>query len=235
MDTFFYLINNLDLGLIIISLGAATLSASILLLFFDKKKNKNKKTSIEDKVFDILDEKFNSGMIKAKSDIEIILESLTRKYDEYLLISIVLEDYLTFRFNLTDNDKESSVKLERLELIKKIIEEENEERPFGDLPDEERRVLVGINDAVKNKDMDTIKFNLNELHSVISTRNEVYEKTNRINKWSIPLAIAGTFFTIFFGLLSFFPNNNFKKLEESNKIILESIQNIDANKIDSIK
>lgn len=190
------------------------------------KKEKARKTPLKDKAFEVLDAKFESGLVSSKNDIEIILNSIYRKSYESYSISSFLEDYITYRINVSKETPDQTKIHERYKLLKTIIEGENKEKPFEDLPDEERRLLVGIGDGLKNQDLESIKFNLNELHSVISTRNKLFEKTSRLNKWSIPLAIIGTFFTVFFGVLSILPNNDYKEAEKTNQVVIEKLDKL---------
>lgn len=189
-------------------------------------RNQNMKSRYyKDKVFQTIDKKLDAGLIENKKDVEIILNSFTRENEESYILSVVLEDYLNYKLQESETLNKEKLRIQ-YDLFKKIIEEENKDKPFANLPNEERRLLVGINDALKYNDLDSIKFNLNELHSVISTRSGIYEKTSRINKWSVPLAIIGTFFTVLFGVLSIIPNRDLKEMEEINKSIMEKMDNI---------
>jgi len=195
------------------------------------KKEKDKKPSDMEKIFTAIDRKFDSDLIKSKYDIEIILNSISRNSENIYSLAPILEDYITYRLDskLKEDNADSSKISERYNLLKGIIQEENKEKPFDNVPDEERRMLVGIKDGIHNKDMQSLEFNLHELHTVISTRTRIYERTNKLNRWSIPLAIIGTFFTILFGILSLTPNIDSKKIEEMNNNILEKIEMLNAS------
>jgi len=210
-----------ELFLLILSLlGAILASTSVLRIFLNK--DRIKKPSTKEKIFQTIDKKFDSDLIDGKDDILILLNSMSRETDNYYSIAPVLEDYITNRMEITDAKDSEKIK-KRYNLLKTIIEEETKEKPYEDVPDEERRLLVSIKDALKNNDTNSIEFNLQELHSVISTRNRIYERANRINKWSIPLAVIGTFFTVLFGIISLTPNIDYIKIEEMNKKLIKSI------------
>jgi hypothetical protein len=62
------------------------------------------------------------------------------------------------------------------------------------------------------------------LNSVISTKNRIYQRTNKINRWSLPCAVAGIILTIIFGTMSL-RKIDYKIPEEFyKKIIKESIE-----------
>ncbi len=167
---------------------------------------KNVKRIGNKSIYDILDQKFSSGLIKDKEDIQLIINSVSRSEDELYSISPVLEDYYTNRLSKSEDLKEEDL-IQRHKLIKNIIQEENKEKPFSGVPDEERRILLNIKDAIRNDDKQAIEFNVNELNTVLTTRNKIYKSTDKLNKWSVPLAVVGVFLTILFGVLSIIPRN----------------------------
>ncbi|MDR3002183.1 MAG: hypothetical protein LBU89_13085 [Fibromonadaceae bacterium] len=62
------------------------------------------------------------------------------------------------------------------------------------------------------------------MNSVISTKNRIYQRTNKINRWSLPCAVAGIILTIIFGTMSL-RKIDYKIPEEFyKKIIKESIE-----------
>ncbi|MFA8451934.1 MAG: hypothetical protein ACEPOW_14660 [Bacteroidales bacterium] len=212
--------------LILATTGA--LLASIKL--FELKKVRK---SSKDSIYNTLDQKLESGLINDKEDIQLIINSFSRTEDEFYSITPVLEDYFTKRLSKSDKIETEELK-RRYKLIKDIIKDENKNKPFSEVPDEERRLLISIKDALSNNDNQAIEFNVNELNSVLSTRNKVYEKTNRLNKWSVPLAIAGTFFTILFGILSLSPQGvDYDRIkDDNNKIIKDQFEKY-KNEIDT--
>ncbi|MBN2788419.1 MAG: hypothetical protein JXQ69_08885 [Paludibacteraceae bacterium] len=183
------------------------------------KEQKNK-----EKLFDEIDKKFKAGLIKSKEDLLIIINSFSRQYNNVYSLGPILEDYITYRLN-EKNDVETPVKYD---LLKTIINQENKEKPYENIPDEERRLFLAINDNIKYKDFDVIKFNLHELSMLISTRHKSFKKIARANKWSIPIAIISLIITVFFGIIQIFPNAENKKLQESNRALIEKINYNDS-------
>ncbi len=184
---------------IVAALGAIIAARQLL---FIKKVDK----AGSDSIYDILDQNFSSGLIKDREDVQIIINSMSRTKGEIYSMAPVLEDYYTNR--LADSSKiPENDKIERHRLIREIIKNEYREKPFSGVPDEERRILISIKDALSNEDTKAIEFNISELNSVLTTRNKMFENTSKLNRWSVPLAVIGVFFTILFGVLSFKPND----------------------------
>jgi hypothetical protein len=226
MDNFLKILLSI-LPILLAALGTS-LAAQMLFEFKKVKKKSN------DSIFNSLDQKFDAELIKDKSDIQLIINSFSRAEDEIYTIAPVLEDYYTKRLSKSDSIEVDELN-KRYQLLKGIIKEENKDKPFSGVPDEERILLISIKDALKNDDKQAIDFNVNELNSVLTTRNKVYEKTNRLNKWSVPLAIVGTFFTILFGVLSLTPQKvDYEKISSDNKEIIKEQFECFKNEIDTL-
>jgi hypothetical protein len=116
-------------------------------------------------------------------------------------VAQALEDYIVHI--LSGEERETSpYRRDLAKQISVLIDKEKEEKPFEALPEDERRLLRSLNDAIKNNDVDSQKYNLNELNSVLSIRYKTYQRANLLNKWSVPLAIIGLMFTLIFGIMS---------------------------------
>jgi len=152
----------------------------------------------KDKFFKALDRKFDLGLIRDLNDINILIESvnLGKGYSSVLL----LEEYL---MNLLDDpayQEKKEIILSKYELIQKIINLLKEEKPFSDVPNEERRILNTLKEAAARNDSDQVISNLNELSSVMIIRNKTYQRTAKLNRMAVPLAIISIIVTILFGI-----------------------------------
>jgi hypothetical protein len=171
------------------------------------------------KFFRLLSNSFKQNKIYDKDDILILLNSINRECHSNYSLASILEDYIVYISKSDNYDKNDPYKI-----LKDIINFENQEKPFNNIPDEEKMILRNINENIKNNQLESVKHNINELCSVITTRNKIYEKTNKINKLSIPFAIIGIIVAIIFGLMSL-KNIDYKKIEEINtKLIEKTIQ-----------
>lgn len=151
------------------------------------------------KFFKSIDNKFKLELIKDKPDIEILKSAIEREVDTVYSLAPLLEDYLVY---LGDHSRQDSQISQRYQLIKGIIESENADKPFANIPEEERRLLITMRDAIQRDDKEFMSFSLNELSSVISTRSRDYERILNANRWMRPLTIIGVAASIIFGVLA---------------------------------
>ena len=151
------------------------------------------------KFFKSIDNKFKLELIKDKPDIEILKSAIEREVDTVYSLAPLLEDYLVY---LGDHSRQDSQISQRYQLIKGIIASENADKPFANIPEEERRLLITMRDAIQRDDKEFMSFSLNELSSVISTRSRDYERILNANRWMRPLTIIGVVASIIFGVLA---------------------------------
>jgi len=183
-------------------------------------KKRIKYRSGREKFFSILSMSFMQQQINNKEDILLLLNSISREFDSsYLLISI-LEDYIVYISKDEEKILKDINKSNIHNLIKEVIRIENQEKPFNNVPDEEKMILRNINENIKNNQLESVKFNLQELSSVIAARNKIYEKANKTNRWSLPITILSIIFAIVFGLMGL-KSIDYKKIEEINSKLIE--------------
>ena len=107
----------------------------------------------------------------------------------------LLEDFLVQSGGKNENFKQAHY-TKVVEVLKKAKNIE----PFASLPSEERRLMDGIQLFVQKGDTTSSINALNELKQVILARHKEYERIEKQNSWSLPLAIIGVFFTLLFGI-----------------------------------
>lgn len=178
-----------------------------------------------EKFFRALDKKFDLQLIRDRNDILVLINSIARENEREYSLAPLLEDYakhlVTYASEETDLDK---LQL-RYETVKKILEEETKEKPFADVPDQERRLFRSIDDAISNDDKQSLKFNIHELSTLVSARNRTYLRTNRLNRWSVPLAIIGLVTTIIFGYLTLANRVDYEQIQRINQELIGGNQN----------
>ena len=162
-------------------------------------KREEKKSSY--KFFGALYKKFDSELVKDQFDIEILKSAIEREADTVYSLAPLLEDYLVY---LGERGSQESQLSQRYQLIKGIIASENADKPYADIPKEERRLLIAMRDAIEHEDKGAMSFNLNELSSVISTSSRIYERVLKANRWTRLLAIFAIVVAVFFGMLALF-------------------------------
>ena len=153
------------------------------------------------KFFESLDKKFDVKLIRDRSDIEMLKSAIEREAGAVYSLAPLLEDYLVHLTDKGGQEPTDTTLSEQYQTIKEIIVQENADKPFVDVPEEERRLLVGMRDAIQHDDKESMSFNLNELSSVISTRTKDYERVMRTNRWAVPLAVIGLLASVVFGVL----------------------------------
>jgi hypothetical protein len=168
-----------------------------------------------EKFFKTLDKKFDMALVNDRSDIIILRDSIAREVDATYSLAPLLEDYLKYLIVSAPDGQDNTRIKARYDLVKAIVDEETKEKPFADMPEEERRLLRSLKDAVDHNDKQSITFNLDELSSLISARGRVFSRVNKLNRWSIPLAIIGLVTTILFGIMSIRQSIDYDKLAKS--------------------
>jgi len=229
------LLNSSSLA-IVISVGFIIFVAAIQALFTYKREKRGIKNTDKEKFFLALDSKFELNLINGRDDILILLNSIAREFDQLYSIAPILEDYITNHFDIISKEKDvgkySSELKERYTLLKKIISEENQDKPFKSAPDEERRLLVALRDGIQNDDTQSMQFNLDELNSVISARTKIYQRANLLNRWSVPMAILGLIMTILFGILSMTTSKlDSKQIDKVCDILIERVDDVNQTSL----
>ena len=147
---------------------------------------------------------FDSDLVNDQSDIEILKSAIEREADTVYSLAPLLEDYLLY---LGERGSQESPPSQTYQMIKGFILSEKADKPFANIPEEERRLLIAMRAAIPDNDKDsTMSFNLKELSSVISTRSREHERVMNANRWMRPLtiiALAIGITSFSFGILGF--------------------------------
>jgi len=154
----------------------------------------------KEKFFKALDLKFDYGLVKERKDIEILINSF--RGNRPINIVRVLEDYLRYILKEDKHSDENNYVKNKYKSIMDVIDEIKKEKPFEDIPGEERRILINMRNAIRNNDTQIALINIDDLCSIMKTRQRDYILTKKINMWSVPIAIITFVFTILFGLIN---------------------------------
>ena len=205
----------------------AVLAVSILLLgisicllpFLNYTLKKYDKKFGKENFFKLLKNNLKHHLVNDKEDILVLLNSISREYEINYSFDSLLEDYIV---SISKNENDGFQK-DEYDLIKKMIMIEKQEKPFNNVPEEEKRILISINECLKTNNLEPIKTNLKELSTVISTRNRIYEKTAKVNKLAITITIISVIVTIMFGIIGL-QKIDYKKIEVINSQLIEKLQ-----------
>jgi uncharacterized membrane protein (DUF106 family) len=190
------------------------------IIYFDLKKRYKYETG-KNKFFNILSNNIKQQQIINKEVVLLLLNSINREFDNSYSLVPILEDYIVY---LSKNEDKTSNNdnIKKIHTIKEIIKIENQEKPFYNVPDEEKTILRNINENITNNNLDYIKSNLQELGSVIAARNRSFERMQKVNKWSLPISIFGIILAIIFGIIQL-KSIDYNKIEEINSKLIEEI------------
>lgn len=92
--------------------------------------------------------------------------------------------------------------LEWKRIISEYICKNEEVSPYFDLPDTERTLLNDMASFLEKNDLVAVQRKMKELSGVIKTKQDNFDKIQKSNKLSIPLAIVGLVLTVVFGVAS---------------------------------
>jgi len=88
------------------------------------------------------------------------------------------------------------------ERLKSFIAELDEKNPYAGLPDAEKNLLNDIEHFVREQAAEKAQDRLVGLASLIQARTDDAGRLRLINRWTIPISIAGSLLTIAFGVLA---------------------------------
>lgn len=146
--------------------------------------------------------------------VRITVDSIEREFGIELSTVDVLEDYLVhIQDQCTDAGTDNNMEGLHTQVYE-LISLENEEQPFERLPEDEGRLFRSLSDAIRNADSEAIKFNLDELCSVVTVRHREYQRSHKVNRWAVPLAGVGLFLTLVFGVTNIVGTVNKSDLEK---------------------
>ena len=187
-----------NFGVPITGIAIAALASLVTNLFVDEKSKK--KAKAKDKLLKLLEENFEKGRVLDLELIGHIKQSVEREFSVEISVTHLLQDILLRLNEASKNSDQEEIDDLNIKL-KELIHQENKEAPFENLPEEERRLLKGLDDAIKHNDESSIQFHFDELNSVLSVRNAEHSRATKLNKWSVPLAVVGLTLTIIFGVV----------------------------------
>lgn len=177
---------------------AVFISASLFMMRFYFRDSPSSK--LKDTFFKALNKKFDLGLIRNINDVYILIDSLQlgRGYSPILL----LEEYLGNLLDDPEYQEKKEAIVAKYDCVTNFIIILKEEKPFSDVPNEERRLLNALKDSASRNDSSQVLSILNELGSVLNIRNKTYQKAAKLNRATVPLAIVGLIVTILFGIFS---------------------------------
>lgn len=178
----------------------------------DSEQSKLEKYKVE--YFTLVDE-----ILTQKDSCEISIESfrygfnsLNRKANDKLFdygFINILEDYLVHIF--TNKDKYNK---EKYVFVTNLLKNELKQEPYSQLPNDQRRILKNLENAIQKSDSTSAIYNLTELNDVLLNTNNEIRNLERESKWTLPLGIVGLVLTILFGIMTILSPISYKKMRD---------------------
>lgn len=218
--------------------------ASVIYIIFRKnitlttpKRINKEKEKEEREAFDLLRKGYEQHTLNEKA-IRRIYNKLSSNLDnlyDYTFVKF-LDEFLIYIRN-EDTDGKLTNKLE--ELVNPILDKEKEEKPYANINEGERRILLAIEESATQNENISLKRHLTDLSVLIENNQKEKDKADATNKWTIPLSICGVVFTLVFGLYGFFGSSLSRKdisniSDELNERIISSVDSINKQTITNI-
>jgi len=101
-----------------------------------------------------------------------------------------------------DGELDNQAVVEWKNKITGFIKTNEETSPYADLPTAERNALNDVSVFLQKDDKESVRRKLSELGGMIQARYDDILKLQRVNKYSVPLAVIGVVLTVTFGILA---------------------------------
>ncbi|TSC89139.1 MAG: hypothetical protein G01um10143_520 [Parcubacteria group bacterium Gr01-1014_3] len=193
-------VNNPYFILVIFAISITYVIAVIQFLGRSKVINEKRRTSF----FVSLTKGLINGTVGALEDVTNLYRGIRKIGDEedfrYGLNSW-LRQYLVY---LLESDVNATNANRCKNTVSQFIKQNEASFPYSDLPDNERNILKDIDEYLASNNKDAAKRKLNELSGSIQVRYEELNRSQKQNRWSMPLTIIGLLLTLFFGALTIY-------------------------------
>ena len=155
-----------------------------------------RKNSDKEKAYELLLKGYEQKTLNGKALSLVYKKEIARKYDNLSYISF-LESFLIY-VRQKDEDGELTTKISNI--IDPILEKEKAEKPYSNIKERERRILLAIEKSAQKGELTSVNNNLEDLSIVIENNQKALDKARMTNKWSIPISVIGILLTLFIWL-----------------------------------
>jgi len=216
MESMLHIVKSSAMWIALIPIAAFTLAKLMAVVLSEKTTSRSKARA---KLFTLFDKACKEPELFTIEYIRTVISSVEREHEATLPAVTALQDYLVHTQLEKSADADPKV-LDLSERIQELIETENQQQPFEGLPDDEKRLMRALNDAIQHSNADAVRFNMEELCSVLRVRNRTYQRQHALSRWSVPLAIFGLVITIIFGIMQITSNLSDRPVDEGLRIVL---------------
>lgn len=222
---------------IIVYVIAMAIAVSILIrkMNFNSKNRERKK--MEKEAFNLLKKGYEQQTLNEKA-IRRIYNKLSSNLDnlyDYTFVKFLDEFLLYIRNEDTDGNLTNKIE----ELVNPILDKEKEEKPYANINEGERRILLAIEESASQNEVISLKKHLIDLSLLIENNQKERNKAESTVRWSKPTSIGGFIFTLIFGIYGFFGSSLSSKdinsiSDKLNERIISSVDSINKQTITNI-
>ena len=155
-----------------------------------------RKNSDKEKAYELLLKGYEQKTLNDKAISLIYKREIARKYDNLSYISF-LESFLIY---VRQKDEDGELTTHISKIIDPILEKEKAEKPYSNIKERERRILLAIEESAQKGELTSLNNNLEDLSIVIESNQKTLDKARMTNKWSIPISVIGILLTLFIWL-----------------------------------
>lgn len=164
-------------------------------MFILTKRNEHKKNKAhEENAFKLLLKGYEQNSLKESSIMLIYKKEIVQKHNNITYVNF-LESFLIY---VRQEDKDGSLTNDLSCLIEPIIIKAESEKPFSNVEERERRLLLAIEESALNGETASLKNNLTDLSLAIENNKCALDKAQKTNKWTIPISVVGIILSIVF-------------------------------------
>ncbi len=95
-----------------------------------------------------------------------------------------------------------------IEHVKPILNKEKKEKPYSNVDEQERRLLLAIDQAIRNDETSSVPNNLHDLSLSIQKTQCELKQTKKINRWSISISVVSVVLSIISMFLGYFSSQS---------------------------
>lgn len=182
------------------------------------KRKTYRKRADKEKAYDLLLKGYKQQTLSDNAIFLIYKRMIAPRYD-YISYVDFLESFILF---VRQNDTDGKLTKAITEIINPILEKEKAEKPYSNVKERERRILLAIEKSLNKGETTSLKNNLDDLSGVIENNQKALDRARKTNKWTVPISIIGVLLTLFIWLYGSSLSN--KDVERISNQIYSSIK-----------
>ena len=153
-----------------------------------------------------------------------------KRKNDYISYVDFLESFLIY---VREKDEDGKLTTEISAIINPILEKEKAEKPYSNVKERERRILLAIENSLGKGETSSLKNNLDDLSGVIENNQKALDRARKINNWTVPVSIIGVLLTLFIWLYgSSLSNKDVERI--SNQIYTSITDSLNISSADSL-